>query len=363
MSRERPVENGGASWGRQSIQIDGSPIQKPDYASRFSKRAWFEYLLNARQYRERGDILAWEGGAVGGVNETILRRLAGDSNYSAFLEAVIRNGQDKYYLDRLASVLADMFARRKVALEILPGKQVTKMLPSPEKRGKADPPVNSLAIAKPADFSEAIASLGFGLREGMIICRGNVNQITGLRGGTVSVDGSVHVASGNDTGIVYVNGDLYHLGTTEREVVVVTGKIHEYTTEAHYGGGDRRERLPSPFVFTPHSLTGNLVGEKLYGPDGRWVGYTRTAKLFTGGFIIDQSRLANWLPEETNQKAIELCRERIMADLDRIREMTAQAPSAKQLAQLYEKYIIGYQTGKNEGYYEGQRDSPSFYDD
>jgi len=344
------------SFARQ-IAIDGTPITKPGYARHLDDNQYIWYLENAQQIHEEGYITAWMGGTVTNPEEKLLERLAKDRNFLVFLESVIRNGEHPHNLSKFASYLADCLINNGQAVEIIvPELDQGSLLDSGRtqktRKGK------SKALVRSKVARSTLPTLGTFLDKGVVICHGNIEEVSALSGGTLYVDGDVNSLTQCDYGVVYVNGDVHHLGESEKVILIVTGKIHEYVTSRYSAGGLQQEVTPSPFIFTSHPLVGQRVGQKV----GRHVTITNKANEFDGSYVVEKARLIGWTPQETTQKALELCREKIEVDLTRMRKIAAEITTAQGIAEFYRKFILGYIEGRVEGYYSHATSSPS-YDD
>lgn len=336
------------------IEIDGRSIQKPEYAAELDDKKYVWYLRNAHQLWERGQIM-WSGVEVRDPNQAILQELARDPQYPQYMQNIVANGNRELYPSDFVRYIAKDLARHNQALELIAGSGVIRALPMPSENENPIPATTELVKARSSDFRDAVPELG--LEEGMVICRGNVDKVKSMSGGILFVDGSVNELSSNRAGIIYINGDLYHLGSTEREVIIVAGRIHEYVQTGHHpAGGFYTEKLPSPFVFASDRLEGKRVGEKIEHPvDAGAYAMTNTARPFEGAFQVPQERLANWTPQETAERALELCKDRASSDLDKVKQMMGQIGDTKTMADFYNKHIIGYFTGKIEEFWDGMR--------
>lgn len=341
------------------IEIGDVPIRKPHYAKKLSDSAYIRHVGGAWEVRKNRSNPQSE--FYKDYHRDVLAQLARDPQYFDYLVNLLQrgsskdNGYNEFEWDYYLSILADAIVHQQQAVELIPkSKRLNLVLSSPN-QGLISSEETALATTEPTDFSEALPRLGLHLTEGLIICRGNVDRVESLDGGTIYVDGDVNVVDSCQSGVIYIKGDLYHLGSTEREVIIVAGRIHEYVQNAHYpSGGFYTERLPSPFVFTPHPIQGQRVGEKIqHHVVQNTVAYSNTARPFEGAHIVDVQRLVSWTPQETVENALELCRERISADLDKIRQMTEEVPTAKVMGQFYDRYVAGYLIGRNRGFFDG----------
>jgi hypothetical protein len=341
----------------RQIVIDGSPIVKPDYAKHLRDDEFIWYLRSAVETRKRSGVRM--SGPVANPKPELLERLAKDYDFLNFLESVIRKGKDRYVSESITSLAEELIQKNQALEIIMPEINPRKLLSSKIANEKEETQTRSLVKSKSS--RSTLPKLGIFLKEGTVICRGNVGKVENLDGGTIYIDGNVNVIESNRKGVIYINGDLFHLGTTEREVVIVTGRIHEYVTNAHHpAGGFYTERIPSPFIFATHPVEGQRVGEKIPHHVVRTAfAYANNAKPFAGAYVVGVEKLANWTPQETVNKALELCCERINSDLDKLRQMAEDVNDIRKIGEFYDRYIIGYLTGKNKGFFDGLNRGPS----
>ena len=329
------------SFGIKTIVIDGSPILKPFYATYLSDSSFINYLENSESVHEYGFASGpWMGGKLDDLD--LLKRIAKDKRFPEFMESVVRNGKDSYATEA-ASQIADALAGNNQALELIPREKLK--LPSKATGRKGAP---ETALGK---HTRVVNRLGSFLEKGMIICRGNVDEVEDVRGGTLYIDGDVNKLTQCNYGIVYINGDLHHLGESEKVILIVTGRIHNYTQPKYSSGGLQLEITPSPFIFSSHELLGQRVGTK----DRHECVSANVAKAFAGNFVVDEDDISNWRPQDLRKKALALCRKRIDVDLSRMREIAEKITDPKSMAEFYKKYILGYITGQ----VKGQYDAPS----
>lgn len=327
------------------IEIDGSPIKRPQYAARLPQNQYLEYLENTESQREHGWRGIWSGGSVGGrVDGDLLDRFTNDRNFYKHLQSVIRNGSEHHSVE-FASTLADHLAQSGDLLELVPkmdGKVFTNNLVKEwEKRYSGN-----LDVATP--------QLGTFLEKGTLVFRGNVGEVSAVRGGTIFIDGDVNSITRCEEGIIYVTGNVNTITDSRKAIVVAAGEVKNYTQHRRSYGGLNKEVTPSPFVFTSHDLT---VEE----PDA-WQGRdVRIPEAITtdisSSYVIAQDRLTGWLPEETRQKALELCNERIGSYLDDLKKLASGITDAKMMARFAKYNMYGYIEGNTSGYYKGTSDA------
>jgi hypothetical protein len=352
MSPERRESEREAGFVKQVV-VDGSTVNKPTYARGLTNSEFAEYLVNVAGFCKHDDLGIWQGGAVRDKNKSLLEQLAKDRNFLGYLESVVRSGEDHYW-DYIVSILADELIQRNQAIEIILPERRQKLLKSSDHRLDEKASMITSLVKRSRKSDGALPRLGTFLREGTVIFRGNVDEVSALRGGMLYIDGDVNRLTQCPFGIVYVNGDVYHLGESEKVVLVVTGKIHEYVMSKYSTGGLEQEVTPSPFIFPSEEVWGQRIGERVqWGPRDF---ISNTAKPFKASYVVERERLLNWSPQETPKKALALCHDRIDSDLDKMREIAKEVTIAKDMAEFYKKYILGYITGKVEGYYRGARD-------
>ncbi|MBI2031310.1 MAG: hypothetical protein HYT08_01715 [Candidatus Levybacteria bacterium] len=332
--RERKEQR---SFGVVQVVVDGSPLFKPDYAADLSDRSFINYLKNSESVWKYGSA-AWMDRKPEDIK--LLERIAKDKRFPEFLAGVIRNGED-YFATQAASDLADMIAGSNQALEIIPSEDLRLPEKTPE-----DPENKDNSLDK---ITKSIRRLGLFLRKGMIICRGNVGEVEALRGGTLYIDGDVEKLSQPEYGIVYINGDLHHLGNSDKIILIVTGKIHEYVQPKYSAGGLGLEITPSPFIFTSEEIRGHRVGVK----DHHGGTQLTHAEEFSGGLVVSPDSISGWQPQDVKRRAMDLCRKRVDTDLESIRKIAGNISDPKNMAEFYEKYILGYITARVKGNYEG----------
>lgn len=326
------------------IEIDGSPIERPSYASDLPASQYLEYLVNAPYHRTHGWTGIWQGGSVGEVNENLLDRLANDPDFYSHVGSVIKHGQD-YKGVQLASELADSLAESGEMLELVCRDGVkafgSGLVKEWEQRYSGD-----LDVVTP--------TLGTFLKRGMLVFRGNAGEVSALRGGTLYVDGAVNRITQCHEGIVYVNGDVNLITESDKVIVVVAGRVKQYTQNQRSHGGLNKEVTPSPFIFTSHSLEKEV-------PDawqGRDVSLPEAVTAdISPSYVVSKDRLRGWLPEETQGKALELCAERIGAYLDDLRRIATGMTDASTMARFAKYNMFGFIEGNVSGYYLGSHDA------
>lgn len=326
------------------IEIDGSPVERPSYASDLPASQYLEYLVNAPTHRKHGWTGIWQGGVVSGVNGNLLDRLASDPDFYRYVGSVIRHGQD-YEGVQLASELADSLAESGEVLELVCRSGI-KAFGSGLVKGWEQRYRGNLDVATPR--------LGTFLRQGALVFRGNVGEVSALRGGTVYVDGDVNRITQCQEGIVYINGDVNLITESDKAIVVVAGRVKQYTQYQRSHGGLNREVTPSPFIFTSHSLETEV-------PDawqGRDVSLPEAVTAdISPSYVVSEDELRGWLPEETKGKALELCAERIGAYLDDLRRIAAGITDASTMARFAKYNMFGFIEGNVSGYYKGSHDA------
>jgi hypothetical protein len=323
------------------IEIDGSPIEKPQYAKSLNDGQFSEYVVNAGDYVTG----CWQGGNLHEPDMAMLQKIRKDPELENYKLNIIKRGPESSHSFHnsiiLTADLADKLAKKKELLELVPTKKFTvSKTPYPLRRRKPD------------EKLESFRSVGTFLKEGAIVFKGDVDEINAVDGGLVYVDGDANLVDQNRSGIIYVRGDIYNLKDTDKEIVVVGGKIHNFSQERNSKGGLGLEVTPSPFIFANHAIKNEKENEfRRY--QGRKDKEDLTIDIPPSAFVIAADKLRDWMPEETKRKALKLCRERIGVYFEDLRKMVLGIRDPETMARFAEQNLYGFLTGKVEGRYSG----------
>ena len=317
------------------IEIDGRPIQKPQYAKKLSDSQYLEYLANAPYLKDHGWMGIWEGGSVGRFNISTLDRLAADPKLYSHIENVIGNGKS-YRSKGLISELTRNLAENNELLE-LSCKDGLRFFD--------EGLVQDWRKRFVGDLDYNIPTLNPHLKKGLLVFHGNVGEVSSLNGGTLYIDGNVNRLTGCSRGIVYVNGDVNEIKDSEKAIFIVAGTVGKYVQHRHSSGGLQKEVTPSPFIFTTHELAVEIPDTYKTRDDQK--------PTLSPSFVVTKDQLADWIPEGTKDRAMHLCRQRLSQYLNDLREEVIRFSEPEQMADFAKYNIYGYVEGSSSGFYDG----------
>lgn len=322
------------------IEIDGQPIQRPDYAADLPLDKYLECLSSGNS-RD----LSVEQVKVAGM-------LSQDPNCGNYRESVVRNGQE-YVGVGFASTIANNLASEEGGhLELVP-----------QIRGELfanGSPYWLSNVDTESRFTDAAIAVGNGLTRGIIIFRGDVNNVGNHRNGTVYVDGNVHIAQPKPPGITYVGGDVNLIRDSSDGILVVAGNVGKYSQRRRSAGGLNREVAPSPFIFTTHNVKQEIPDDYSGRDFAVLEGIMPTV---APTFVVDRERLRDWKPEAVRELAFRLCKDLVGVYLDDLRRITEGAMDVATLAAISRYNLFGIIVANSSGYYDGSRSNASIFDD
>ena len=337
------------------IEIDGSPINKPAYAKNLSVGKFAEYVANADEYNPHDSWISGWGGKYMPESPTDLkmfRKVATDPALPEYGVSIIKTGPYNrdtavlYSAQSIAGRLADELVEQGEYLEMVPTKEFhNPKSPWPIYRDRSD------------DVKDAFPCLPH-LHKGMVVFRGDVDEVTGVWGGTVYVDGDVNEVIHNQSGIIYVRGDVYNLTDTKKAITIVGGKIHNFSQRRNSSGGLGLEVTPSPYIFVSEQIENKKAAEFELGSQ-RQGGRKLFIEIPPSAYIVSRELLRDWMPEEVKQKAINLCRIRVSAYLE---EGLMNRVNKLNTPEDFANFATSVMYGPIEGYTSGYHASPGAID-
>jgi len=332
------------------IEIDGSPIKEPEYASSFSIGKFAEYVSNTYQYDPEKPVpYIWRGarGQRTDADVRIFESIATDPDLPKYKESIIKRGVDNrdssilHSAQSIAGQLADELAKKDEFLELVPTKKFTH--PDSTWTARQDEGKGAKKDAFPSIPH---------VHKGTVVFRGDVDEVTGVWGGTVYVDGDVNEVIQNQSGIIYVRGDVYNLTDTEKAITIVGGKIHNFYQRRNSRGGLGLEVTPSPFIFSSEPIENKKADEFKPGFQGQR-DRELTIEIPPSAYIVSHGTLRDWMPEETKQKALNLCRIRINEHFMGLMNIVTNLKDPNDFARFAILNMFGYKSGYIFGIYEG----------
>lgn len=330
------------------IRVDGASVELPDYAQGLSLGSFWWYLENAAQIRESGFWGIAVGGKPKNFDGEILGHLTRDEKYSEYLQFLLRHGPEKDTYGfcegsfaSCASLAADILWEEGKGLELIRESEASK-----------------------DDDSEKFwrrRRLGGGLHKGLLVLRGDL-ELASCSGGTLYVHGDVGTIEGGE-GVLYINGNISKLGNVENEaVLIVTGEIGEWTMDkGHANPVLKSKRIPSPFVFAPQNLEVNMKGSRIFYEFFQRRDYFHTDASFQAVFATPREALTGWAPEETRQKALELCKQRTRQALEVLISLSERFQDSTEIVEFWNRFFFGRQKGFESGRSDALKELP--YDD
>lgn len=186
------------------IEIDGSPLEKPDFCKDLLTQDYLEGIRlahNVRGYPGMIELLSRMDQSWNPVMVP-LTEISDEEFDSLIVGAVKANLPNRPEFNRYKGMFAN----------ILAGKALPKSLELVDVRAKKTP----------------VPCLGMDLRSPRsIILRGDAADIRGLSGGNLHINGNVDELIASKGGRIYVNGDLQTVGDyNESCLVIVAGKYN-----------------------------------------------------------------------------------------------------------------------------------------
>ena len=333
------------------IEIDGSPIKKPAYAKSLSDGQFAEYVVNTVNFNPQrpSHLSSWYGGIIPhrAVDMNMLAKVTGDSKLPEHKTGIVKRGiglEDGPALEAwrmVAAGIADDLADegRGEYLELVP----TQKSPSSgeiwvHRKGKE--------VVK--DAFPIVPRV----KRGMVVFRGNVDRVTGNWGNeaTIYIDGDVNEIADNRAGVIYVRGDIHLLRDTGGEIIVAGGEIHNFSQGKYVSNWSKAVADFSPFIFAPVSVENQRANEFVLGKkeDSRQI---VVADMIPSVYAIIDQMLSDWKPEETKQRALELCKLRLDDYFKEVKDLYVGLTSAEVLKYFTDHNVFGYKTGYGIGYH------------
>jgi hypothetical protein len=190
-------------------------------------------------------------------------------------------------------------------------------------------------------------SLGSLLHKGTIIIKGNLGEATGhsMWGGYIFVDGNVDQVTYPLGGVIYVNGNVGEIKELYYGVLIVAGKIKKVNRDGWLNSGTYVK--PSPFVFTTKAV-------ELFGYPGTHVREEKLEK--QQSFVVSEDELKEFSPENLKVKSLELCKRRMIVELDRERQSLDALATISEAIDFFKMHVNGFHEGYGRGYSQGTLD-------